>query len=92
MKVKWGADGQTPKKIETDGSCAFWELVSLTVYQISFLLFVTFDIILGRHICLTHLAMILSFTSYFSSFIANTDVRTWTKWKWNIQPWHKAFK
>ena len=48
-KTKWGTDGQTQKKIETDGSCAIWKLNSLTVYKISFLLFVTFDIILGRH-------------------------------------------
>ena len=31
----------------------FWELVSLTISQTSLLLFVTFDIMLRRHICLT---------------------------------------
>ena len=30
----------------------FWKLVSLTVFQSSFLFFTTFEIILGGHICL----------------------------------------
>ena len=32
------------KKIETDCNCGLWKLVCLTVFQSSFLLFVTFDI------------------------------------------------
>ena len=36
-----------------------------------------FDIMLGRHICLTQCkAVILSFTSNFSSFRANTSLRS----------------
>ena len=39
--------------------------------------FVMFDIMLGRHICLTQCkAVILSFTSNFSSFRANTSLRS----------------
>ena len=40
------------------------KLFSLTVFQSFFLLFVTFDIMLERHICRKK-AMFLSFTSYF---------------------------
>ena len=39
-------------EIEKDCSCGFWKHVTLTVFQSSFLLFVTCEIILGRHICL----------------------------------------
>ena len=42
----------TLKKIDGDGNCGFCKLVSLTVFQSSFLLFVTFDTMLGKHICL----------------------------------------
>ena len=34
-----------------DCNCGFLKLVSLTVFQSSFLLFATFDIILGRPWC-----------------------------------------
>ena len=40
------------KKIETDCNCGFWKLVSLTVFQSSFLLFVTTDIMLANIFCL----------------------------------------
>ena len=50
------------KKIETDCNCGFWKLVSLTGFQISFLLFVTTDIMLANMFCLAK-AVILSFTS-----------------------------
>ena len=40
------------KKIETDCNCGFLKLVSLLVFQGSVLLFVTFNILLGRHTCL----------------------------------------
>ena len=39
--------------IETDYYRSFWKLVGQTVFQSSFLLFVTFDMVLGRHICWT---------------------------------------
>ena len=39
--------------IETDYYRSFWKLVRQTVFQSSFLLFVTFDMVLGRHICWT---------------------------------------
>ena len=42
----------TFKKIEGDVNCGFCKLVSLTVFHSSFLLFVTFDIMLWKHICL----------------------------------------
>ena len=65
------------QKIEMDGNCAFWKLIILSVFQISFVWFVMFDIMLGRHICLTQCkAVILSFTSNFSSFRANTSLRS----------------
>ena len=38
------------KKIERDYDCGFWKVVSLTVFQSSFLLVVTFDIMLERHL------------------------------------------
>ena len=38
------------KKIETDCNCVFGKLVSLRVFQSSVLLFVTFNILLGRRI------------------------------------------
>ena len=42
---------QKLKKIETDCSRGFLKLISLTVFpQSSFLLFVSFDFMLGRHI------------------------------------------
>ena len=41
-------------KIETDCSRGFLKLISLTVFpQSSFLLFVSFDFMLGRHIRVT---------------------------------------
>ena len=65
------------QKIEMDGNCAFWKLIILSVFQVSFVWFVMFDIVLGRHICLTQCkAVILSFTSNFSSFRANTSLRS----------------
>ena len=45
-----GTDGQNLKKIERDYDCGFWKVVSLTVFQSSFLLVVTFDIMLERHL------------------------------------------
>ena len=39
------------KKIKRDCNKGFWKLVSLTVFQSPFLLFVTFNIMIGRHIC-----------------------------------------
>ena len=45
---------QKLKKIETDCSRGFLKLISLTVFpQSSFLLFVSFDFMLGRHIRVT---------------------------------------
>ena len=40
------------KKIKTDCNSGSWKLISLTVFQSPFLLFVTFNIMIGRHICL----------------------------------------
>ena len=39
------------KKIEMDCHCGCGKLVSLTVLQSSFWLFVTFDIMPGKHFC-----------------------------------------
>ena len=44
---------QTFKKIETNLNCSFLKIASLTVFSISFLLFIMFDIMLERYICLT---------------------------------------
>ena len=42
------------KAIETEYDCVFWKLVSLTVFQSSFLwVFITFDLMFGKRICLT---------------------------------------
>ena len=41
------------KKIKTDYNCGFSKLVSLTLFQNSFLLFVTLDITLAETYCLT---------------------------------------
>ena len=38
------------QKIEMDGNCAFWKLIIQSVFQISFVWFVMFDIMLGRHL------------------------------------------
>ena len=59
-----------------------WQLCFLKTYYPkcfpnSFVWFVMFDITLGRHICLTQCkAVILSFTSNFSSFRANKSLRS----------------
>ena len=50
-------------KIETDFNCGFGKLADLTVFQCSFLLFVTM-------MCWRHEAVILSFKGNFSSLIA----------------------
>ena len=39
--------------IETDYYRSFWKVVRQTVFQSSFLLFLTFDMVLGRHTCWT---------------------------------------
>ena len=36
-----------------DYNCGFWKLISISVLQSSFLLFLTFYVILGINICLT---------------------------------------
>ena len=59
-----------------------WQLCFMKTYYPkcfpnSFVWFVMFDIMLGKHICLTQCkAVILSFTSNFSSFRANTSLRS----------------
>ena len=62
----------TLKKIDGDGNCGFCKLVSLTVFQSSFLLFVTFGTMLGKHIC-CYKAAIFSSTSNFPILITNKD-------------------
>ena len=42
--TKGSIDGYNVKKIQTDCNCGFWKLVSLTVFQSSLLLCVTFDL------------------------------------------------
>lgn len=39
--------------IEADWNYGFWKLASQTVFQSSLVLFVTFDMVIGRHVCLT---------------------------------------
>ena len=43
-----GTGGQTLKNIKKDWNCGFWKRVSLSVFQSSFLFFVTIDMILGE--------------------------------------------
>ena len=44
-------DGQTWRRLKQIAIVFFAKLDSLTVFQSSFLLFVTFDLTLGRHVC-----------------------------------------
>ena len=44
VKSMWRHRWTNLKKIQTDCNCGFWKLVSLIVFQSSFLLFVAFDI------------------------------------------------
>ena len=41
---------QTFKKIETNLNCSFLKIATLTVFSISFLLFIMFDIMLERYL------------------------------------------
>ena len=52
-KIEEKARVQTFKKIETNLNCSFLKIASLTDFSISFLLFIMFDIMLERYICLT---------------------------------------
>ena len=45
-----GMDGQTSRRLKGNSSVVFEKLVHLTVFQSSFLLFLTIDIMLRRHI------------------------------------------
>ena len=70
------------KKIETDYSYALWKLVGQTVFQSSFLLFVKFDILLGRNLFdtklwLCHLQVIRPFYSCVLSALAFKLKRGW---------------
>lgn len=57
------------KKIETDCSRGFLKLISLTVFpQSTFLLFVSFDFMLGRHIPVTRTCNVFAIDEYFCKF------------------------
>ena len=77
------------KKIETDHSCVFKNLFASQVFKVQcFVVCITFDIMLGRHICLT---LSCNFTiSNFSSSIANKTNKP--ACKWTRQRWHNSFK
>ena len=63
------------KKIKTDCKSGFWKLLNLTVFQSPFLLFVTFNIMIGRHICLKW-SLILSFASdFFATVMSDCEKR-----------------
>ena len=67
-----GTDGQTLKNIKKDWNCGFWKCVSLSVFQSSFLFFVTIDMILEGRICFSQSCdLILT-----SSFFANAEVHS----------------
>ena len=94
------------KAIETEYYCVFWKLVSLTVFQSSFLwVFITFDLMFGKRICLTPSS---GFHKWFLLFQITTillkskEIRqTYTQkkkhaWlvfkKWTRKPRHSHFK
>ena len=62
-----GTGGQTIKNIKKDWNCGFWKRVSLSVFQSSFLFFVTIDMILGRHICFSQSCDLILTSSYFTN-------------------------
>ena len=69
-KCKGGADGKTWRRLKKMAIVVFENLSAQQFFKVPFL----FLIVFGRDICLTFdEALILSFTSNFSSFIAKKD-------------------
>ena len=80
-------------KLEEDWnrlSCAFWKLVSLTVFQSSFLFLLCLILCLGG-IFFWLEAMILPFTINFSSSVARKDPQLALLTKWTRQTWQSPF-
>ena len=50
LQRETGMDGQTSRRLKGNSSVVFEKLVHLTVFQSSFLLFLSIDIMLRRHI------------------------------------------
>ena len=50
LQRETGMDGQTSRRLKANSSVVFEKLVHLTVFQSSFLLFLSIDIMLRRHI------------------------------------------
>ena len=89
--TRGGADGLNLWRIEKDCDFGFWKLVSLTRFLNSFLVFVTFDIMLRSHICLTW-----SCNNCHSQVISQVPrrirMRNWHyKQKWTRQLWQNLF-
>ena len=49
LQRETGMEGQTSRRLKGNSSVVFEKLVHLTVFQSSFLLFLTIDIMLRRH-------------------------------------------
>ena len=62
--IKEDSDGQTWRRLKRIESVGLWKIVSPTVFQSSFLLFLKFDITLGS-VFFAQETAILSFTSNF---------------------------
>ena len=64
----------------------FWKRVSLSVFQSSFLFFVTIDVILGGHICFSQSCDLILTSSYFTNAEVHARIANhWLK-KWTSQP------
>ena len=63
------------KKVKTYCSCELEKFVSLTVFPSSFLLFITFDIMLERRICWTRIYGVFSFTSNFLANVRKSNLQ-----------------
>ena len=75
-----GTGGQTWKNIKNDWNCGFWKRDSLSVFQSSFLFFVTIDMILGGHICFSQSCDLILTSSYFSNAeVHNRVANHWLK-------------
>ena len=75
------------KKIKRDCNRVFWKLVNLTVFQSPFLLFVTFNIMIERHICLKWSCDFVICQWFFRWCYAWLRKKTCCLIKWTRQQW-----
>ena len=65
----------------------FTTLISLKVFQNSFLLFITFDIVLGRHICWTRSCEFVVYKYSFFTYVEfHRGIRTSHNWQQSRTP------